>query len=374
MPSRLTALVLVLAVTHPTPAAEPVLVVPEKTIPTTRQPQVAVDPGGRVFIVFGAGNAIYCSASVDGGKSYRPPVKVGEEGVLALGMRRGPRVAATAKAVVVTAICGPRGHGRDGDVLAWRSADAGATWHGPVRINSVPGSAREGLHAMAAAPDGTVCCVWLDLRSKTTQVWGAVSTDGGATWRDEKLIYASPDGSVCECCQPAVAFDPKGGLHVMWRNNLAGARDMYLARSTDGGRTFSAAGKLGEGTWPLRQCPMDGGGLAGAADGRALTIWRRNTDIFRCVPGEREELLGRGEQGWAAAGPDGFYLVWITARPGAILALTPGADKPVKLADNAGDPVVAGTSDGRGPVVAAWEEGRGGPLRIRAAVLHPGSR
>ncbi|KAJ3054740.1 hypothetical protein HK102_011471, partial [Quaeritorhiza haematococci] len=48
----------------------------------------------------------------------------------------------------------------------------------------------------------------------------------------------------------------------MWRNSLKGARDLFLADSSDGGRTFSPAEKLGRGTWPLNACPMDGGAVA----------------------------------------------------------------------------------------------------------------
>ena len=344
--------------------------VPQKSFPKAQQPQVAVGPSGKVHLVFGGGHAVYCTASQDGGKSYGEPVKVGEVGVLALGMRRGPRVAATDKAVVVTAVGGKTGRGRDEDLLAWRSRDGGKTWRGPVRVNGVRASAREGLHHLSAAPDGTLYCVWLDLRQNKTQVYGARSTDGGASWRDETLIYRSPDGSVCECCQPQVAHDARGGLHVMWRNHLSGDRDMYLAHSTDNGRTFSQASKLGRGTWPLGQCPMDGGGLAGDPDGLVVTIWRRKHEIFRCTPGRPEVLLGVGEQGWAAAGPGGFYLVWVAGRPGPVMALLPGSSAAVRLAERGRDPVVAGPVRGRGPVVAAWEEGEAGARRIRASVLN----
>jgi hypothetical protein len=352
-------------------AVETVPVVPEAAFPNARQPQVAVAPSGKVFVVYGAGDTIYCAVSPDGGKSYDAPIRVGQAGNLALGMRRGPRVAATEKAVVVTAICGPIGKGRDGDVLAWRSADDGKSWQGPVAVNRVSGSAREGLHHLAAGPDGSVYCVWLDLRANKMQVYGARASDGGATWQAEKLIYASPDGSVCECCQPSVAYDPRGGVHVLWRNQLAGARDMYLASSVDGGRSFGPARKLGQGTWPLEACPMDGGGLAVNADGGVETVWRREKEVFRCTAGRAEVSLGRGEQGWAASGTSGVYLVWIVGRPGTLQALLPGSDQPVRLADRAWDPVVAGPVNGRGPIVAAWEEGRSGSIRIRAAVLAP---
>ena len=52
-------------------------------------------------------------------------------------------MAATDRMVVVTAVGGQVGHGRDEDLLAWRSADGGRTWQGPVTINRVRASARE---------------------------------------------------------------------------------------------------------------------------------------------------------------------------------------------------------------------------------------
>jgi hypothetical protein len=247
----LLVLSLILWLTLPTPAAESVRVLPPE-FRDARQPQVAVDPAGKVYLVFGVEDAIYCTVSEDGGTSYRLPVKVAEEGSLSLGMRRGPRVAATGSGVIVTAIYGKVGRGKDGDLLAWRSTDGGKTWPGPVKVNRVEGSAREGLHGMAAAPDGTISCVWIDLREGKSQVYGTASTDGGVTWQPDRLIYASPEGNICPCCQPVAAFDPRGNLHVMWRNDLAGARDMYLVSSPDGGRTFGSPRKLGEGTWPHR--------------------------------------------------------------------------------------------------------------------------
>jgi hypothetical protein len=351
-------------------AADAVRLVDPAAFPKARQPQAAVDPSGAIHVVFGAGDGFHVTTSRDGGKSFGEPVKVGEMEFYALGMRRGPRIAATAKAVVVTVIGGKQGGGKDGDVLAYRSQDGGKTWQGPVLVNSAPASAREGLHHMAAAPDGTIACVWLDLREGKMQVWGAFSSDG-ATWKDEKRIYASPDGHVCTCCQPLVSYDPRGGLHVMWRNDLAKSRDMYVCSSTDGGKTFGDAVKLGKETWVLDRCPMDAGALAINSNGDMETIWMRKGQIYRCRPGQAEVRLGRGEQGWAAAGADGFYLVWLEARPGALRALLPGADRPTTLAHGALDPVVAAPVDGKGPVVAVWEEGvdRRGPVRLWARVL-----
>ena len=320
-----------------------------------KQPQVAVDSGGRIYIVFGRGNTIRLAASSDGGRIYDVNT-VGSVGSLALGMRRGPRVAATSEAVVVTAIGGREGKGRDGDLLAWRSPDGRKSWTGPTRVNTVESSAREGLHGMAAGPNGQVFCTWLDLRNKKTEVYGSLSKDGGATWEPDALVYRSPEGSVCECCHPSAAFGPDGTLHVMWRNQLKGDRDLYLTSSADGGKTFRPAEKLGRGTWTLKACPMDGGAVAAGPEGRVETVWMRAGSMFAAKPGEAERSLGRGVQGWTAFGAEGSYAVWLENRPGKLLALLPDATSPRNLAERASDPVVSAAPNGRGPVVVAWED------------------
>ena len=108
-------------------------VTPAGALTEAREPQAAVGAGGRVFVTYGVKNTLYCSNSKDGGQTYAAPVKVGEAGVLSLGMRRGPRIAVAGKAVVVTAVYGGQGMGRDGDLLAWRSQDEGKTWTGAVQ-------------------------------------------------------------------------------------------------------------------------------------------------------------------------------------------------------------------------------------------------
>lgn len=350
-------------------AAAPIRVVPEGALTNVRQPQAAVDERGIVYIAYGAGNAIYCSVSVDGGWHYGQPVKVGEVGALSLGMRRGPRVAVNAGGVVITAVGGEVGRGRDGDILAWRSQDQGATWEGPARVNDVQAAAREGLHAMAAGPDGQIYCLWLDLRHKKTEIFGSASTDGGATWSRNQLVYRSPSGSVCECCHPFVAFDRQGRLYAMWRNSIGGNRDLYVSVSNDGGRRYGSARKLGRGAWKLDACPMDGGALALTPSGQPLTVWRRDRQVFRAELDGDEQLVDAGEQPWVAAGRSGAYLVWLSRRPGDLWLSSPREGKPIKLAAAAIDPVVAASLEGRGPVVVVWESGASGSATIMSALV-----
>jgi hypothetical protein len=80
----------------------------------------------------------------------------------------------------------------------------------------------------------------------------------------------------------------------MFRNNLKGNRNLYLATSTDGGKTFPSAQKLGEGDWKLNACPMDGGALVIDENGTPQTTWRRETKIYTATPGAPEKEISEG--------------------------------------------------------------------------------
>lgn len=87
-----------------------------------RQPQIA-SHGREVALTFGAGNTVYFASSRDAGYTWTEPRAVSSQGVLSLGMRRGPRIAFASggESIVISAIVGEKGHGADGDLIAWRS-------------------------------------------------------------------------------------------------------------------------------------------------------------------------------------------------------------------------------------------------------------
>ena len=326
------------------------------------EPQVAVEDDGHVYIAYGAGDAIFVSASTDKGTSFGAPVKVAEAGKISLGMRRGPRIAAYHGRVTVTAVYGSKGGGADGDIVTFRSADSGKSWSQGGKVNDLDGAAREGLHAMAVGPDGTLACSWLDLRAKGTKLFMSTSKDGGANWAKNRLVYESPSGSICECCHPSLAYDRSGKLTLMFRNSLDGARDMYLTSTTDGGEAFSPVVKLGKGTWMLNGCPMDGGMVAVTDGKNCMTTWRRESSVFVSATGGSEIMIGSGKQPWGAFGPDGLYAVWWGTD--GIDAWTPKRNS-YKLSPQGGDPVVSSSPDCK-LVVAAWTDGG-----VRSARLSP---
>ena len=321
-----------------------------------REPQLAVN-GPTVAMVFGAGQSIYFSRSTDSGKTFADPVKVGGGAVIPLTRHRGPRIAFAGSAIVITAVVGktaaggPHAHGlpSDGDLIAWRSTDGGQRWSSGIAVNDVPASATEGLHALASEGSGHLFAAWLDKRDHGTQMYGSRSDDGGRSWSKNTLVYNSPDGTICECCHPSLAFDKRGKILVMWRNWLNGSRDMYLAQSTDGTK-FSAPRKLGDGTWRLNACPMDGGGLAVSKD-RVFTAWRREHDVYLDEPGQKEVAVGQGTDIALTAGDRGVYLIWSSQN--GVELLSPGHAKPSTIAPQGSFPAIAAVPDGH--AVAAWE-------------------
>ncbi|MEO8268483.1 MAG: sialidase family protein [Aureliella sp.] len=353
------------AITYPLQASEPVTIVSNDVIPHPRQPQVAVVDESTAYVTFGSNDTLFICKSSDGGLSFDSPTQVGSLEKLALGMRRGPRVVANDKFVVVSAIS----H-ESGDLSAWSSSDHGKTWSAPVVVNDTPKAVREGLHGMAIGPDGEVFCVWLDLRHGRTQIYGSNSSDGGRTWGENRQVYESPSGTVCECCHPSVAIDDEGAVHVMWRNVVEGNRDMYIAKSTDGSASFQSARKVGIGTWNLDACPMDGGDLDISLGGNAVTVWRRKDQIFITTDKSlKERSLGRGEQPEIAMGVNGEFIVWLSRRGGELKLLKPGSTLPETIATNAGDPVIATARSSPHHIIAAWEAGSKPNITIQTMVI-----
>jgi len=347
--------------------AAPVPIAP--SIPGAIEPQAAFLSDGRLAVAFGTKSSLYVAVETPEKDGFQSPVLLSNLPGLAIGMRRGPRIAVAGSNLVVTASFPTPEMTRGRDFQSFVSGDQGKTWRGPYRVNDAPGSAPEGLHGMCSLANGDVACDWLDLRNARMEIFSAISKDGGKSWSKNSLVYRSPDGNVCECCHPSVAADPKGGFVALWRNSLAGNRDMYWCSTRDG-RTFSEARMLGASNWQLRACPMDGGAVASSANGLVLSVWRRQGTVYLSPVGtyaklparmtEGENLLGRGEQPWVAMSGDRLLVVWLERRRGRLRSI--GTGQGTLLSENADDPVAVAGPNGVFAVV--WSE-PGGPKAMR---------
>ena len=286
---------------------------------------------------------VFVTGSKDGGATFAPAVKVAHVMPIMLGNRRGPRIAAHGDRITVTVV------GRE--LFAYTSGDGGKSWSGPVTINDVPNSAHEGLHDLVGSREGELFITWLDLRNGKTELWGASSRDGGRSWGKNQLVYKSPDKSICECCHPSVLFDADGNLAVMWRNSIENSRDMWLMTRAKGASQFSAARKLGEGTWKINGCPHDGGALVALGGGKFGAVAQRAGEVFLYWPQAAEMALGKGRQPIVISDDKGPLVIWQDGTDLVSLRDWQGAT-PAKHASNTRFPSAVGLPGGKGAVVA----------------------
>ena len=267
-------------------------------------PVVVTDNAGRVHLTYGQDSTIYYATASGQPARFSQPIAVASLHELVTSAKRGPQIAATDQYVVITVV------NRTGDIFSYTLDRRSQKWSPATRVNDVPAVAKEGFQAVASATTGTFHTVWLDLRGDDqNKIVGATSTDGGRTWSANKIIYRSPGGSVCECCRVSITAR-NNEVYVQFRNWLDGSRDLYLAHSSDGGRTYPSVQKLGTGSWKLKACPMDGGALALVSTGKPITVWRRENTLYSCQPGEPEKALASGKNVTVASGPIGKTTAW----------------------------------------------------------------
>ena len=139
-----------------------------------------------------------------------------------------------------------------------------AQW-GPVkRITWTSGSSE--APAIAVDPFGHPHVVWREfLPAEGEEVYYKKSTDGGATWTPAKRLT----WSLAVSGSPAIAADSSGNPHVAWSRSLSsGNTEIYYRKSTDGGTNWTAAKRL---TWtsPLSSSPA----LAVDSAGNLHVVW-----------------------------------------------------------------------------------------------------
>jgi hypothetical protein len=317
-------------------------IAPTKPDLSFSQPQIGSD-GKTTAIVFGSGNSIFFA------HPGSTPVPVADAPNLALGNHRGPRVAITKSAIVVTATINPADKQyAPGTLRSWRSLDGGATWTAGPAISN-PGAGGMGFQDIGSDGSDRIWAAWIGPENGHPTLFVSHSEDAGATWAKQRVISAT----VCECCHPTVAFSGDGTVRVLFRNNVDGNRDLHLATSKDGA-AFEIA-KLGQGSWKLDACPMDGGGM-GEFAGEVVTLWRREGQLYIARPrGNAQEAFATGRNAAVTLRKDGMYAVWMSGE--GIMAKAPGRGA-WALSKTGAFPAIAP----RGAVVVAWEDA--GKIRV----------
>lgn len=129
-----------------------------------------------------------------------------------------------------------------------RSDDRGDTWSVPVRIDPVVNFAGQGNLVVSA--DGRRLYVLryedeggAQPRYEAGLWYLMASEDGGASW---ERLDAFPLTTELAAAVPSLALDGADTLFMVWSQEVAGTSRLHLARTVDGGRTWSAPFVFGD--------------------------------------------------------------------------------------------------------------------------------
>jgi BNR repeat protein len=246
-----------------------------------------------------SGTDVYLAVSDDEGRTFKPPVRVNDiAGDASSNGEQPPRVAVSRETVSVIWVS------KRGGATAIRSAlstDGGRTFAAPSTITPPGATGARGWESAAIAADGTLHAAWLDGRppapppvaprasatqTSTAHVETAQPKSGHhhagamkqniyhAMWKPgEPPVEVAVAEDVCFCCKTAL-LTRGSDVYVAWRHLFpGGVRDIAIARSADGGRTFSAPARVSEDDWKIDACPDDGPAMAIDADGAIRVVW-----------------------------------------------------------------------------------------------------
>ncbi len=245
--------------------------------------------------------------------------------------------------------------GTDSDVVASRSHDLGVSWTAPAPVHATAATDQEFDFAPALATDGhgLWIAVWVATNGPDTDIFVARSTDAGATWSATQPLHADAATDAGNDDHPQLATDGHGTWVVVWAANgrTGNDRDVFVARSTDAGATWTAPAAIAtnaatdRGTDQRPQLTTDG-------SGRWIVVWASNDTLGGTTGSDFDVLTSRSLDGAAT---------WSAVVPLNTNAATDrGLDDRPQLA-----------TDGQGTWVAAWvsDENLGGMLGTDLDVL-----
>ncbi len=257
-------------------------------VPGAANSGVSIAAAGQEVVVTwaatkGSTTDIYAAVSHDGGGSFEPTRRVNDtDGDARVNGEQPPRVA-LGRGIEVAWLSKGGGASR---VRAARSMDGGRTFTPATTIHAEGLSGARGWQSLAVDRDGATHVAWLDGREAGAkrESPGAEGHAKHAPMRQDVFQAVwRPDGThdetavatdVCFCCKTAVATAPDGATYVAWRHIYpTNLRDVAVARSVDGGRTFAAPVRVSEDHWQIDGCPDDGPSMAVDPSGVVHIVW-----------------------------------------------------------------------------------------------------
>jgi hypothetical protein len=274
------------------PLSSPLVLVSAEGVDAA-EPATAVAPDGSFYVAW-VNHAPENRADVmigryEPGKTPGPSVRVNPEAGTATAWRGDQPSVAVGKNGSVYVVWTERVEEKDKkgtDLYLSVSSDLGQTFAAPVKINDDKVPAAHGMHSLGVAADGHIYVSWLDERNvvvpkpstkaeghhmeSNRELFIADSNDGGRTFSRNRKIAAD----ACPCCKTAMAIASDGTIYIGWRHVLPGDfRHIAVTTSSDAGATFSKPVIVSDDKWVLHGCPVSGPSLSVAANGTLKVLW-----------------------------------------------------------------------------------------------------
>ncbi|MEW5987609.1 MAG: sialidase family protein [Chloroflexota bacterium] len=201
-------------------------------------PSLAVNLVGDAFVVWrddrNGQPDIYFSRSLNGGATWSPNVRVND---VAAGSQTSPALVVDSAGILYVLWVDDRnGHW---DIYSSSSSDNGQNWSAGVRVNDDLGTAAQYQPTIALSRDGdTVYAAWRDERGPSADVYFARSTNGGVTWSANVRVNDDVGLTVQE--RPTLAGGDDDKVYLAWTDRRNGQADIFFSLSTDGGSTWGA--------------------------------------------------------------------------------------------------------------------------------------
>jgi hypothetical protein len=253
------------------------LVAPSAASPGSGAPCLEITDDGvahLLWVMGPSGDQGIFVASSPPGAGYGPATRLDSAlpASIDYGMFRGPTLRSSGPYLAA----GWKNQMADAPLPIWaaRSTTMGASWEAAQRADPGPvgpGEFRD-FQAVAIFPDGRMAQAWMltDTMLGTTLFEWAAQDATGAFGPPVIATGAAP-GQPCECCYPDELVLADGAtVLVAWRGNDANLRTIHVARSTDGGASFPEDHPVDTSGWMINACPATGPSLA--ADGTTVLV------------------------------------------------------------------------------------------------------
>ncbi|HHS95052.1 MAG TPA: T9SS type A sorting domain-containing protein [Phaeodactylibacter sp.] len=231
-----------------------------------RNPRIALLEGNRPVIYWGkAGLNPKLYISVMDGGDFPNPLEVNTDGIEfnIWGGSLGPQI--TAKENTVFLVFEKYGEA----IYCIKSSDGGQSFESPVVVYDPPQGRVATLPTITMDEElnPIVAFVTTNNNEQDARYEITRSTDGGQSFPTPVVANIQAAGAeVCECCPGAIAATGTEEVFLAFRNNDQNLRDIWVAKSSDGGNSFDQATDIDTTDWLIFSCPQSGPDILESGD------------------------------------------------------------------------------------------------------------